>query len=167
MQKDRFLTAAQAGKLADNRLQGGSQKTKRKDRKHKQQESKPHSWQKTFPPKDFSQLLHDAGHNDYQAYLESPHWKTLRSETLCERGFCAVCKATGNLRLHHCDYRRLGHELPDDLIVLCDDHHAALHEKLNIQYPLLTLVKKVLHSYEVLHLRHPGSQQQARNRPRV
>lgn len=73
----------------------------------------------------------------YVEYLDSPHWKKTRQQKLeaadhrCER--CgAYPKRTergtlGGLDVHHLTYERVGHELPEDLEVLCFQCHAVEH----------------------------------------
>jgi len=69
--------------------------------------------------------------SSYQQYLESPHWKTLRSEAI-ERagGTCQLCNSDRQpLHVHHRTYERIGCEDPGDLIVLCAEHHKQFHGK--------------------------------------
>jgi hypothetical protein len=40
---------------------------------------------------------------------------------------CAACGTDQNITVHHMSYERLGHELDDDLLALCLDHHRLLH----------------------------------------
>ena len=68
----------------------------------------------------------------YQAVLASARWKRLRARLLRERGErCERCRAsftpgTGarHLSLHHLTYERLGHELDEDVQLLCETCHA-------------------------------------------
>jgi 5-methylcytosine-specific restriction endonuclease McrA len=62
----------------------------------------------------------------YKEYLASPHWETTRQAAI-ERahGECALCgyRYSAKLEVHHRTYVRIGEELPEDLVVLCDECH--------------------------------------------
>lgn len=68
----------------------------------------------------------------YQEYLQSAHWRTLRRKALenAEHS-CQLCNSESALNVHHRTYDRLGHERLADLIVLCRDCHAKFHDKLD------------------------------------
>jgi 5-methylcytosine-specific restriction endonuclease McrA len=68
---------------------------------------------------------------DYRAYLRSPHWRRTRKEALIRaEGRCEECgEAKRRLEVHHKTYERLGAELPEDLLVLCQDCHPAADRK--------------------------------------
>jgi 5-methylcytosine-specific restriction endonuclease McrA len=60
----------------------------------------------------------------YKAHLASPEWRRIRKQALVRAkhrcAFCGRGKAPGRpLQVHHIHYRSLGHELPEDLTVLC------------------------------------------------
>lgn len=68
---------------------------------------------------------------DYDLYIHSDDWRA-RAKAAKERAGwrCQVCNTPGSystLACHHRTYDRLGHELPDDLVVLCKDCHALFH----------------------------------------
>jgi hypothetical protein len=81
----------------------------------------------------------------YADYLLSDHWKFTRELALdragrrCQCGLCPFAtfyrheladrfpRAWTRLEVHHLSYERLGHEAPDDLLVLCGHCHAAAH----------------------------------------
>lgn len=71
----------------------------------------------------------------YREYLGTLHWAERRRWALERaRHRCAVCNARGfdpdvTLQVHHRTYKRLGCERVDDLTVLCDDCHAAHHDR--------------------------------------
>lgn len=68
---------------------------------------------------------------DYAAYLASPQWWEKRQLAVKRaHGRCAICNANGKLNVHHRTYERVGNELPEDLIVLCEDCHALFHKKI-------------------------------------
>lgn len=76
--------------------------------------------------------LHIKDAKEYRAYLKSTHWKQLKIDTkrkLKKQGLkrCYVCKYKEKLHLHHRTYRRLGQELPDDLVCLCRRCHRKVH----------------------------------------
>ncbi len=66
---------------------------------------------------------------EYDAYLDSDQWKNLKIQIIKERGrFCERCGAAPNpIYLHHLTYRRFGHELRQDLILLCFQCHQREH----------------------------------------
>lgn len=79
----------------------------------------------------FQQRLRMLGYPSYAAYLRSPHWQQVRRAYWAGAGpspHCAVCERTDALQLHHRTYRRLGRERLDDLVLLCADHHRAVHQ---------------------------------------
>ena len=64
----------------------------------------------------------------HQAYLESPEWAKVRCDLFITRGEkCEICGHAKNLQVHHFHYDNLGHEEPDDLIILCAYHHMLEH----------------------------------------
>lgn len=67
----------------------------------------------------------------YDQYLQTPEWAQIRYRSLLIADHkCQACEAEGVvLHVHHKTYERLGEELPEDLIVLCEGCHASVHEK--------------------------------------
>jgi hypothetical protein len=64
----------------------------------------------------------------WAAYIASPEWKTLRTGVIRERGAkCERCGSNEELQLHHTSYRRMGHEAPEDLLLLCELCHGREH----------------------------------------
>ena len=63
----------------------------------------------------------------YREYLASPQWGMRRSQALaaagwrCEGSDCG--RSASDLEVHHLDYRRLGRERSEDLLVLCPPCH--------------------------------------------
>ena len=67
---------------------------------------------------------------NYYDYLKSPQWQSVRDAALKRANYqCEKCKSAKNLEVHHITYKRLGYELPEDLIVLCKDCHENVHSK--------------------------------------
>lgn len=74
---------------------------------------------------------------EYRAHLRSPEWRRVIRPAALERANhrCAFCgKSRAQLRrigrhleVHHNSYKRLGHELPEDLTVLCAGGSNACH----------------------------------------
>ena len=74
---------------------------------------------------------------DYAKYVSSPAWYRRRRQWLAEHrevtGEGPVCTACGQAwrlshdDLHHRSYRRLGHELAQDLVPMCRPCHYRLH----------------------------------------
>jgi len=64
----------------------------------------------------------------YPDYLQTPEWAARRRTALRRAGdACQTCGGHGPLHLHHRTYERRGEELVDDLVVLCEDCHLAVH----------------------------------------
>lgn len=67
----------------------------------------------------------------YEDYLRTDAWKMRREQALRDAGNkCQLCYSPKYLDVHHKTYERRGHELPQDLTVLCRDCHAKFHNKL-------------------------------------
>lgn len=65
---------------------------------------------------------------DYRAYLATPEWWARRDERVrAAGGRCQVCYSDRRLNCHHRTYERIGRELPEDLIVLCEACHSLFH----------------------------------------
>jgi 5-methylcytosine-specific restriction endonuclease McrA len=64
----------------------------------------------------------------YREYLRTPEWAERRRGALRRAGHtCETCGKDGALHVHHRTYERRGEENPDDLVVLCEDCHLAVH----------------------------------------
>jgi hypothetical protein len=65
-------------------------------------------------------------------YLQTDHWRALRTEVICIAIHrCQCCGTTDddvNLDVHHLTYERLGFEIPSDLEVLCRKCHNLKHK---------------------------------------
>lgn len=68
------------------------------------------------------------GFKTYRDYLRSPHWRDMQARYRASRlpQACLGCNEP-NFQLHHRSYVRLGHELLEDLIPLCDECHYQVH----------------------------------------
>lgn len=67
---------------------------------------------------------------EYEAYIHSLEWYVVKERAIkAARGRCQRCGAKRDLQVHHLTYERLGHELPQDLSVLCPDCHEAADRK--------------------------------------
>lgn len=74
--------------------------------------------------------IHIRNRAEYHEYLESDHWKDLRRAVLRRaKNKCQMCGSKYRLDVHHNSYANLGHEHPDDLIVLCRRCHSLHHGK--------------------------------------
>ncbi len=73
-----------------------------------------------------TQLLSDM---PYQDYLRSDEWRRLRVLVIDRAGGrCERCRCTaGEWNVHHLTYERRGHELLEDLVLLCRPCHEAAH----------------------------------------
>lgn len=95
-----------------------------------------HHWHKLdkVQAHQVEQLLRVPRPFDYDAYLRSPEWQA-RAERALERAGrrCQLCNAPQTARplsVHHRTYERIGHELDEDLFVLCRSCHHKVHRNL-------------------------------------
>lgn len=66
----------------------------------------------------------------YSEYLLTPHWRRCRERAFAHYGrVCVLCPTSSGLQVHHRNYKRLGRETLEDLIVLCGRCHAKFHRK--------------------------------------
>jgi hypothetical protein len=73
---------------------------------------------------------------DYHAYLLSPEWKSKRDAQIRDAGGrCQVCNSRYRLNCHHRTYERIGRELPEDLVVLCEVCHGIFHRNGRLARP--------------------------------
>ncbi len=65
---------------------------------------------------------------EYQEYLISSHWKTIRERKLKSSNYrCERCGSPYMLQVHHLTYGNLQSENDKDLKVLCDYCHKTVH----------------------------------------
>jgi len=74
--------------------------------------------------------LRNLGYKSYWDYLDSNHWKNFRRTYLENLGLyrCEFCHAGAPLNLHHKTYKRLGNENLDDVVLVCESCHTAIHK---------------------------------------
>jgi hypothetical protein len=64
----------------------------------------------------------------YAAYLATTEWRARRISIIRrDKKRCTECGSKRRLQVHHKTYERVGEELPEDLITLCDDCHCKAH----------------------------------------
>lgn len=71
-------------------------------------------------------VLRAMGFPDYDAYLASPLWRSIREKKLLDDSReCFGCGAAGCYQVHHASYARevLEGKAPDKLFTTCDDCH--------------------------------------------
>jgi hypothetical protein len=70
-------------------------------------------------------------------YLRSHHWRKASQEQMRRAGY--MCEYPGCGRpakvVHHLNYSKLGHEGPEDLMALCNEHHEQMHRGWNVPIP--------------------------------
>jgi hypothetical protein len=73
--------------------------------------------------------LRQLGYRDYNQYLRSPEWQSVRIRHTTEFGeSCGLCDTReGVHQLHHLTYDRVGRELLSDLVRLCGKCHQMVH----------------------------------------
>jgi len=64
--------------------------------------------------------------DEYDLYLESEHWKAFTSKMIDEYEQCHICESRAE-HIHHLNYRNLGKEDSDDVVVLCSKCHCYVH----------------------------------------
>ena len=69
----------------------------------------------------------------YAEYLQTDHWQEVRALALRRRlgQGCVLCGGDGGglpFHVHHSRYTRLGHEWPEDLVILCAFCHNLFHQ---------------------------------------
>ncbi len=93
----------------------------------------------------------------YEKYIQSPEWRIRADMAKYRAGFlCQSCGKTSDLQAHHRTYERLGHELPDDIEVLCSECHKARHGKLLYEHKP---IERLLRAHAIVPRREmrPGS----------
>ena len=74
--------------------------------------------------------------SNYRDYLASPHWQKVRMEAIKRAKYCCqLCNSRKRLEVHHRTYERLGRELPEDVIALCDGCHEIFHKQQKLYKP--------------------------------
>jgi hypothetical protein len=69
----------------------------------------------------------------YSRYMLSPEWRARRAIAIqAAGGRCRLCYSPVRLEAHHRTYLRFGHELPDDITVLCHGCHTHFRSKLGV-----------------------------------
>jgi len=65
----------------------------------------------------------------YQRHIRSVKWQKLKRRVRASRpSYCEACFATDvPLQTHHLTYDRLGCELPEDVMLLCEKCHRHVH----------------------------------------
>ena len=68
---------------------------------------------------------------DYEAYLQTNHWRTLRKQIYDDRNQkCQKCKKViSDYHVHHVTYERIGKERKSDLKLFCYKCHEKVHLK--------------------------------------
>ena len=70
---------------------------------------------------------------EYYKYLQSPEWAAIRVDIFfLTGGKCEKCGREGK-QVHHKTYKNVGHEEPEDLILLCGRCHEIEHGLIKIK----------------------------------
>ena len=86
---------------------------------------------------------------NYDDYLQTEGWKEKRREALKYWDYkCALCFSNETLNVHHRTYCRLGSELPNDVIVLCEICHIKHHDALKLDIKLRGFWEQVFSELE-------------------
>lgn len=66
---------------------------------------------------------------EYDAYLSSPQWRSKREKVLGRAGgVCEGCLERRATQVHHLDYKNFMSEFMFQLVAVCEDCHARIHE---------------------------------------
>jgi hypothetical protein len=66
---------------------------------------------------------------EYSSYITSSKWERRKGRYYAKHPrVCRGCGAKTNIHLHHHTYKRLGHELDEDLVPLCESCHVLVHQ---------------------------------------
>lgn len=85
----------------------------------------------------------------YADYINSPEWVRRRIEYFAHHNrLCRMCGKGKKIHLHHLTYERMGAELDQDLMTLCERCHSAVHEFAKI-HPSLSLRDA---TFEAIHV---------------
>lgn len=82
-------------------------------------------------PDDYEKLIQYFKSMPYEEYLLTEHWRHFRNEALKWADHkCQLCNEEDTtLIVHHKTYENRGRETFNDVIVLCEDCHRLVHEK--------------------------------------
>jgi hypothetical protein len=87
----------------------------------------------------------------YEAYLASKLWYATKKRLgVGGKKPCPCCKKPAFLELHHVSYQRLGAELSNDIIGVCNECHAAIHMELAIMYQGMRLESQVENTKNII-----------------
>lgn len=65
----------------------------------------------------------------YETYIASSGWATRRKDYFeAHPRKCSSCGSTSKIHLHHKTYVRMGRELDEDLVALCESCHSKVHK---------------------------------------
>lgn len=80
---------------------------------------------------DFHAKLAELGYPSYHAYLRGEHWADVRQRFMASKlpKCCGGCGAVHGLALHHRTYKRIGTERLMDVILVCKECHAKIHDR--------------------------------------
>jgi len=66
----------------------------------------------------------------YEAYLETPQWKSIRRLVIArDGGCCLICFSSQRLHVHHLHYETFGDETGEELATLCERCHMEEHRR--------------------------------------
>lgn len=74
-----------------------------------------------------------SGYAAYDAYIGSVEWAERREQFYANnKRYCRACYSHKRLNVHHRTYERMGAELDEDLICLCERCHKRVHDLHNL-----------------------------------
>jgi hypothetical protein len=76
-----------------------------------------------------------------QMYYDSEHWREIRGRRLQLDSYaCVLCRRVEDLQCHHITYNLFAERLCE-LITVCDECHATLHDKSRLKFPSGMLIE--------------------------
>ena len=92
-----------------------------------------------------SKKLKENGYSDYQEYLKSDEWKTIKNSIKQRKGarwnLCNLCTSPNNLEVHHSSYKVIGTINPHNTVkMLCRSCHQEVHDYCK-KYPQYNLYR--------------------------
>lgn len=95
---------------------------------YEQKQKKHPNIRTQVPPTTPSHSHHHSA--EYENYIHSSAWRKRRERALQLGHYrCAKCGSTTSLQVHHLSYQHLGHELDNELVVLCAACHREVHNR--------------------------------------
>jgi hypothetical protein len=93
---------------------------------------------------------------EYNRYITSAYWLARRDAYWRSHPkICQACGSGDDIQLHHQTYERVGHELDEDLVPLCQVCHSLVHQRHRERGgSLITATQRVVKSIQKRTIRY-------------